>query len=426
MPALHKKYLDSVQTRISTSANNLLAMAAPLESGPSSKPKVTTTSTEVKKPVEVTKEVHNQKAHLVIALLSVGALRPALAVLSKFPWLVDLHLEIADMIIQTMKISLEPVYRAQCKPKEFDTSFSQPRARYTTGGLVSLPPRKSQLTLCNPTPPCTYTTDFVYFYPRWVERVPLCTSQEDVECILEPFLRFVGLHIHRSPLFLGKLLRVAKSYVMTTVSWGLLCAIVHDLTSAWQIPASDDDTKTILISELDQPIQRFWLQIIRRYIFPALSMLPGNAVSVVDVWNLLKLFDPAIRWRLYGEWRDVTYGTHPELKVQKVLRERETKGILRRLSSDTIDALSGALAKLTHSNPCIFFTHAVNQIQAYENLADVVILALRYTTHMSMDILVFIILDALANPSKDRVKDDGVYTSDWLQSEYLQFVRFSS
>ena len=53
---------------------------------------------------------------------------------------------------------------------------------------------------------------------------------------------------------------------------------------------------------------------------------------------------------------------------------------------------------------------------AYDNLANVVIQALRYVTNMGFDVLVFIILDALANPDKDRLKDDGVNTTDWLQS----------
>ncbi|TFY82832.1 hypothetical protein EWM64_g1184 [Hericium alpestre] len=35
---------------------------------------------------------------------------------------------------------------------------------------------------------------------------------------------------------------------------------------------------------------------------------------------------------------------------------------------------------------------------------------------MGFDILVYIILEALSNPNKARVKDEGVNTSDWLQS----------
>jgi len=101
-----------------------------------------------------------------------------------------------------------------------------------------------------------------------------------------------------------------------------------------------------------------------------------------------------------------------------VQAERESKGILRRLSHHTVETLSGAVAKLAHSNPCIFFTNAVNQIMAYDNLANVVIQALRYVTNMGFDVLVYVILDALSNPHKNRVKDDAVNISDWLQSSF--------
>lgn len=111
------------------------------------------------------------------------------------------------------------------------------------------------------------------------------------------------------------------------------------------------------------------------------------------------------------------YQSHPELRVRQAHVDQESKGILRRLSHNTFDSLSGTVAKVAHSNPCIFFTNAVNQIMAYDNLANVVIQALRYVTTMGFDVLVFIVLDALANPNKDRVKDDGVNTSDWLQSK---------
>lgn len=123
------------------------------------------------------------------------------------------------------------------------------------------------------------------------------------------------------------------------------------------------------------------------------------------------------------------YQSHPELRIRHVQTDKESKGILRRLSHNTIDTLSGPVAKLAHSNPCVFFQNAVHQIMSYDNLAAVVIQALRYVTNMGFDVLVFVILDALANPTKPRVKDDGVNTADWLQSVLhfgsLSFYRFS-
>ena len=168
----------------------------------------------------------------------------------------------------------------------------------------------------------------------------------------------------------------------------------------------------------DHPIRQFWLKALRLYLLPALPLIRGNAVCTVEVWNIIRQYETTVRWRLYGEWKATTYQSHPELRIRQVQADRESKGILRRLSHNTIDSLSGTVAKLAHSNPCIFFTVAVGQIMAYDNLANVVIQALRYVTNMGFDVLVFIILDALANPHKERVKDDGVNTSDWLQSQF--------
>ena len=180
----------------------------------------------------------------------------------------------------------------------------------------------------------------------------------------------------------------------------------------------DPATKRLISEpEPSHPVCQFRLKILRMYLLPALPLIWGNAVCTVEIWIIIHQFKTTGRWRLYGEWKSSVYNSHPEPRVREVQADRESKGILRRLSHNTIDALSGPVAKLAHSNPCIFFANAVNQIMAYDNLASVVIQALRYVTNMGFDVLVFIILDALSNPRKERVKDDGVNTSDWWQSK---------
>lgn len=102
--------------------------------------------------------------------------------------------------------------------------------------------------------------------------------------------------------------------------------------------------------------------------------------------------------------------------MRKVQVDKESKDILRRLSHKTIDSLSGAVGKIAHSNPCIFFSNAVSQIMAYDNMASVVILALRYVANMGFDVLVYLVLEGFSQPDKPRVKEDGVNICDWLQS----------
>lgn len=186
--------------------------------------------------------------------------------------------------------------------------------------------------------------------------------------------------------------------------------------SVAKIPVDPETKRPVGTPDDNHPIRVFWFKAIRLYVIPAIPLIRGNAVCTVEVWNLLRTYDITQRWRLYGEWKDSVYDTHPELRVRRVQADRESKGILRRLSHQTIDALSGTVAKLAHSNPIIFFTNAVNQIMAYDNMSAVVILALNYVTIMGFDVLLYIVIEALANPHKSRVKEDGVNTTDWLQS----------
>ncbi|KAI0650660.1 transcription factor/nuclear export subunit protein 2-domain-containing protein [Trametes meyenii] len=397
MAAHHKAYLDNVEARIAGAKVSQLAMAAPLESGgPSASKARPVAASEPKK--EEPREPPNQKLGLLHALLAVGALRPAIAVLSKFPWMVDAYPEIADLMLRILKHSVSPLYDIVAGPKDKAASFTKPRPRYGAAGVVPAPERRPYLTLWAPTPPCTSTLDFVFFFPDWVRRIPLCTSYDDLADVLEPLMRFVGLHISRDPAFLGKFLRIGRQHMLTTIT-------------------IDPETKKPVGSpDPNSPVRLFWFKIIRLYLFPALPLIRGSAVCTAEVWNIVRQFETTLRWQLYGEWKSTTYKTHPELRVRQVQTDRESKGILRRLSHNTIDALSGTVAKLAHSNPCIFFTNAVNQIMAYDNLAGVVIQALNHSTIMGFDVLLYIILEAFANPNKDRVKDDGVNTTDWLQS----------
>jgi len=397
MEKFRQDYIADVQVRLAGAKNSQLAMAAPLESSgqPSSQPKPTSNTTPIDRKKADTKN-SNQKVGLVTSLLSVGAIKPAIAILSKFRWLVDANTEIADLMLRIMKVSISPLYESLTVTKRPSSGFTRPRARFGSSGVVQPSPLKSMLTLWAPNPPSTSTTEFVFFFPDWLDRVPLCSSLDDLGDVIEPLLHFIGLHIYRDPLFATKFLRLGKLHLLSTLP----------VDGSGKKPAGEPDP--------EDPVRRLWLAILRRYILPALSMTRGNAVLTVEAWNLARQYSTSVRWSLYGEWKNNR--SHPELRIRDVQANRESKGILRRLSHNTIDALVGPVAKMVHSNPCIFFGNAITQVMAYDNLATVVIQSLRYSTSMGFDVLVFIALDALANPNKQRVKDDGVNSSDWLQS----------
>lgn len=107
----------------------------------------------------------------------------------------------------------------------FHTNFSS-QCRY------SPPPRKPLLTLWAPTPPSTSTSDFVFFFPDWVEQVPMCSSLNDLEDVMEPLMKFIGIHISRDPLFLTKFLRLGRVHLQSTVTTLPPPPLLHNLIVA--------------------------------------------------------------------------------------------------------------------------------------------------------------------------------------------------
>ncbi|KAJ7283481.1 transcription factor/nuclear export subunit protein 2-domain-containing protein [Mycena rebaudengoi] len=388
MDQVNKDYLADVQARIVGAKVSALALAAPLsQDSPAALPVKSKAAPVEQKKTVAPKQPPNQKVGLLTALLAVGALTPAIAIMSKFPLLVNAHPEIADLMLRVLKLSISPLYESLLVTKERNPSFAKPRARYGNTG-----------------PPSTNTVDFVFFFPEWVERVPICSSLDDLVDVIEALDRlYRGSHLAGS---------VVLDQVFTTRSF----ALANHGNNIYLVPTDPTTKKAIGEADPEHPIRVAWFQILRKYLLPALTLIRGNAVCTVEIWNIIRQYETTARWRLYGEWKSTTYKSHPELRVRQAHVDKESKGILRRLSHNTFDSLSGTVAKLAHSNPCIFFTNAVNQIMAYDNLANVVIQALRYVTNMGFDVLVFIILDALSNPNKERVKSDGVNSSDWLQS----------
>ncbi len=106
----------------------------------------------------------------------------------------------------------------------------------------------------------------------------------------------------------------------------------------------------------------------------------------------------------------------PELRAAQAATEKEAKGILKRISKDNIKQSGRNLAKASHSNPTIFFTVALNQVQAYDNLIQPLVESAKYLSQFEYDIFSFNLVDALSNPEKERTKQDGTNISLWLKS----------
>ncbi|KAI5249621.1 Tho Complex Subunit 2 [Manis pentadactyla] len=88
----------------------------------------------------------------------------------------------------------------------------------------------------------------------------------------------------------------------------------------------------------------------------------------------------------------------------------------RRLTKENVKPSGRQIGKLSHSNPTILFDYILSQIQKYDNLITPVVDSLKYLTSLNYDVLAYCIIEALANPEKEKMKHDDTTISSWLQS----------
>ena len=164
-------------------------------------------------------------------------------------------------------------------------------------------------------------------------------------------------------------------------------------------------------------------------IFPATALLPGSAAAASLAWSCLELLPYEQRYRLYAAHRDVT-NTSPLLSAASKMAVVAARKVMRRLHAPA-RALSSAaqreraaaqapfarmLAKASHSAPLAVAAAIAAQAEAYPNMAEPSVEALKYCSPLTMDAMGFVLLDRLASSRRPKLKDDGVNIADWLAS----------
>lgn len=173
------------------------------------------------------------------------------------------------------------------------------------------------------------------------------------------------------------------------------------------------------------------MDIIRSCLLPALSASTATASFDLELWALLRYFPYAVRYCLYGEWRDRTCKAGhaqacPAAAQASFAVSDETKKALRRVTAPSSSAPGGAavvdrgparaMAKSSHSNPAALWAEAISQVRAYTNIGQHIVEAGRYMTQLAMDVAVFTLVDSLSQEGQQAITDVGS-VAQWLESE---------
>ncbi len=69
---------------------------------------------------------------------------------------------------------------------------------------------------------------------------------------------------------------------------------------------------------------------------------------------------------------------------------------------------------IAHSHPLLAFDLLVAQIQQYTNMIEPIVDFLTFLSALSRDVIVFVLIEALASKSRAGKKADGTNIAEWL------------
>ncbi|KFY73539.1 hypothetical protein V499_06360 [Pseudogymnoascus sp. VKM F-103] len=331
-----------------------------------------------------------QKVLLLVNLLTIGAIPEALFILGRFPWIPEAYPEVLDRLHRILHHSVEKVFQST-KPSNEDEVVlpmkklsDQDQSRVPKGDVrrVESTPRKS---LRWPFPAKFDVGDGVaykFYWDEWADSIPVCQTVDDIFTLCSTLLNYSGVHIGRD------------------------CALLSKLASIGNQSLSKDTSEANLAR---------WQDLLKRLLVPALSHTAANTNVVNEIYDMLRYYPAPLRYNIYAEWFEGQTSRLPAMMTVFTRARLETLSTMKRISKTNLTAMARALAKTAYANPGIVFKVALDQIESYSNLTEVVVECARYFTDLGYDVLIWSLMSSLGGKTRSRTRDDSaLLTSRWL------------
>ncbi|XP_071702863.1 THO complex subunit 2 [Rutidosis leptorrhynchoides] len=235
------------------------------------------------------------------------------------------------------------------------------------------------------------------------ESNPTKRSFIDLPKELFEMLTTAGPYLHRDTLLLQKVCRVLRGYYHS--------ALKNVNSGAGSNLEAGNKTPRLHLKEARLNLE----EALGACLLPSLQLIPANPAVGQEIWAVLSLLPYEARYRLYGEWeRDDDCS--PMVLSAKQTAKLDTRRILKRLAKENLKQLGRMVAKLAHANPMTVLRTIVHQIEAYRDMIAPVVDAFKYLTQLEYDILEYVVIERLVQSGREKLKDDGLNLSDWLQS----------
>ncbi|CDF35450.1 THO complex subunit 2, putative [Chondrus crispus] len=158
------------------------------------------------------------------------------------------------------------------------------------------------------------------------------------------------------------------------------------------------------------------ITIMQDVVLPAASLLQSNVGLTEEIWSVLRGWSHEVRWRLYGNLHNQVAATSAVYQLVASQASYEMRYVLKRLTKETQKQHVTTIGKITRGQALPAFAAAIDRVQGYP--PDVVTIspvidACQDCSHLAVDMLLFLIVDRMADSRRSRLKDDGINIAQW-------------
>lgn len=326
------------------------------------------------------------KIKLLERLLIHGCVIPVIHVLKQYPKVLYVSESLSRYLGRVFEYLLNPLYTSMTSSGESkDMATALMITRIDNGILAHKPRLIHKYKTHEPFESLELNSSYVFYYSEWNSNLTPFASVNDLFENSHIYLSIIGPYLGRIPTLLSKISRIGVA----------------------------DIQKNHGSESLHVTIDK-WIDYVRKFIFPATSLLQNNPIATSEVYELMKFFPFEKRYFIYNEMMTKLSQDILPLKVSFNKAEREAKSILKALSIDTIAKESRRFAKLISTNPLASLVPAVKQIENYDKVSELVVYTTKYFNGFAYDVLQFVLLLRLTY-NRPAVQFDGVNQAMWVQ-----------
>lgn len=159
--------------------------------------------------------------------------------------------------------------------------------------------------------------------------------------------------------------------------------------------------------------------LLRDVLLPGLFLTQSNPVMPEMLWSVVSRWNYHDRWRLYDTVRTDVPKLYPVTRFAAARASHEVKQIMKRLTVDNASQYCTTIAKITHGQALPVFDALLGIVCGYpadqSSIAPSVDLCSKISA-LAHDMLIFTLMDKLANDSRSKLKEDGVNSSQWYSN----------